>query len=497
MWRDSFLKRRKRYLYLLKDTGIYYDTALRCLKISDSEGTESSEDEKVIADVSTCVLAPVMNAYMIWVLKAALKKKINRLYFLARDGYFMYTTAKMICERSGIPVECRYLSCSRYSIRIPMFHFNMSEALDYITRGGIDVTLDKVLNRAGLEESDKADIIQDIGNEFGEGVIPYADLSKLRTRLEMSEAFITAVKSHSEKAFPAARDYLEQEGLFEDVNYAFVDSGWTGSMQKVIGQLLDRCGHAKKLHGFYWGLYELPPDVNADDYECFYFGPSFGVRRKVEFSNCLFESIFSAPHGMTIGYQKNGKRVVPVYADIREKNKIFNEITGKYLERFTGELSKAAFGDNKPAEFPDTKKPLCSLGRYRFVNKNMSFIENLKNPEKKDVIGSLLGTFMGKPARHEAFVYGSLPFSDDVLDENEQPVAAEMTAEELFTNHPLKKIMILTGFSKDVIRESAWYEGSAVRNGEDTDKHLSAYRTYKWLLYGKKEAVRIKARVSR
>ena len=99
---------------------------------------------------------------------------------------------------------------------------------------------------------------------------------------------------------------------------------------------------------------------------------------------------------------------------------------------------------------------------------------------------------MGEPSRSEAHVYGSLPFSDDVLDEKEQQVAALMNQDELMTNHPIKKAMILTGISKEKIRESAWYEGSAVRNGEKTDVHLRAYRIYKWMLYGKKEVMRLK-----
>ena len=97
----------------------------------------------------------------------------------------------------------------------------MSEAFDYIVRGGIDVTLDKVLNRGGLNDTDKEKVINDIGTEFSEGIIPYAELPKLRALLESSDVFIDAVKRRSEAAFPAARDYLEQEGLFENVRYAF------------------------------------------------------------------------------------------------------------------------------------------------------------------------------------------------------------------------------------------------------------------------------------
>jgi len=488
MWRDSISKRRARYMYLLKESALYHDTAAACLESTQTGNL--SKREKIMRDVSICVLAPAINSFAIWVLKAALKKKISRLYFLARDGFFMYTTAKQLCERFQLPVECRYLSCSRYSVRIPMFHFNMSEAFDYIVRGGIDVTLDKVLNRAGLSEEDKVNVIRDIGDEFVDGVIPYADLPKLRTRLEASDVFFEAVKKRSEAAFPEARAYFNQEGLFEDTSYAFVDSGWTGSMQKVIGLLLEKCGQKRKLHGFYWGLYELPPDVNTEDYECFYFGPTWGFKRKVGFSNCLFESIFSAPHGMTMGYERRDGRVEPVYADIRESNKRFNEDTKLYLDEFTKKLCDL---------IRDARYHLNGSGHgYRHsVSGSFMSLRQATGSTRQMVrtVEALLSTFMGVPARHEAVVYGSLPFSDDVLDENEQQVAACMTCEELRTNHPLKKVLIMTGVSKERIRESAWYEGRAVRGGEDVDRHLRAYRIYKRMLYGKKEVVRLKERI--
>ena len=511
MWRDSISKRRARYMYLLKESALYHDTAAACLESTQTGNL--SKREKIMRDVSICVLAPAINSFAIWVLKAALKKKISRLYFLARDGYFMYTTAKQLCERFQLPVECRYLSCSRYSVRIPMFHFNMSEAFDYIVRGGIDVTLDKVLNRAGLSEEDKVNVIRDIGDEFVDGVIPYADLPKLRTRLEASDVFFEAVKKRSEAAFPKARAYFNQEGLFEDISYAFVDSGWTGSMQKVIGQLLEKCGQKRKLHGFYWGLYELPPDVNTEDYECFYFGPTWGFKRKVGFSNCLFESIFSAPHGMTLRYEQSGEEVSPVYADIRVNNKRFNEETKQYLDEFTEKLcdltgragyslTEAVYRDKERvsgSEYRDDKAS-TDLGGGDVKNGYGGKLILLKGicSTKQSIrtIEALLNTFMGVPARHEAAVYGSLPFSDDVLDENEQQVAARMTQDELKTNYPLKKILIMTGMSKERIKESAWYEGSAVRSGEDVDRHLRAYRMYKRLLYGKKELMRVRSVLS-
>ena len=64
-------------------------------------------------DIRKRILSIVMNGFVLWVLKNAQKQGVKRLYFLARDGYFMYQCSKIYCEKFQLPIECRYLSCSR------------------------------------------------------------------------------------------------------------------------------------------------------------------------------------------------------------------------------------------------------------------------------------------------------------------------------------------------------------------------------------------------
>ena len=52
-----------------------------------------SDENDVIEQVSLYVLAPCIDSFVLWVLQEAMKKGIQRLYFLARDGYFMYKSA--------------------------------------------------------------------------------------------------------------------------------------------------------------------------------------------------------------------------------------------------------------------------------------------------------------------------------------------------------------------------------------------------------------------
>ena len=104
---------------------------------------------------------------------------------------------------------------------------------------------------------------------------------------------------------------------------------------------------------------------------------------------------------------------------------------------------------------------------------------------------------MGKPEFQEAQIFGNQPFSDDIFDTGDQTetAAGRMTEEELKANHVWNKVGKMSGFSSGYVKESPWYEGSAVLYGKRPGYHIFMYHLYhifmyhlyKYLLYLKKE----------
>ena len=86
-------------------------------------------------------VAPVLYGYVCWVLKEAEKRGICTLYFLSRDGYILRKIAQQICEKKKMRIECRYLYCSRASLRMPAYHLIGEEAYRLLFQGGYHVTL--------------------------------------------------------------------------------------------------------------------------------------------------------------------------------------------------------------------------------------------------------------------------------------------------------------------------------------------------------------------
>lgn len=417
------------------------------------------KENEIFDKTSRKILAPALNGFVLWILNESCRNGIHRVYFLARDGYLMYRCAQIYVNKLQLPVECRYLYCSRYSLRLPLYHRDMENALDYICRGGIEVTAEKILERSGISEAEKERTLKLLGwDEERDRPLPYPYLKKIRQKLKGCPFFLKAMEVNSRKKLPSLLGYLEQEGFLDEMPIALADSGWTGTMQKEINQALKILGKNSQLSGYYWGLYELPEGVKRENYHCYYFSPERGLRKKVYFSNSLFESIFSAPHGMTTGYEKKDGIWEPVCGSGNEKKK-----------RFLEELESIIL------EYAEKQ------------GERIEDIENLPIEKKRREISRRLRKFMGKPSFQEAETFGNLPFSDDVFDAEGQMTAEKLTEEELKANHAWSKIRRMSGFSKGYVKESPWYEGSAVLYGKSPGWDLRMYRMYKYLLYLRKK----------
>ena len=409
----------------------------------------------------TChlVLSPAINAYVIWVLRTAVQSGIKRLYFLARDGYLVYATAKAYCAKLNLPIECRYLYCSRYSLRVPLYHLDLSEALDHICRGGIRVTPRKLMIRSGFSQVEIAALLPQLELPYdADTCIPYASLPQMQELLKRNHVYLSAVTKASAQALPALKGYFAQEGLLDDCPIAIVDSGWTGTMQKSIQQIRKLCGCSNDIHGFYYGTYSLPRDACSSQYNSFAFSQRKHLWRKVFFNNNFFETVFCSPHGSTQGYKEENGRYIPILSQPDPRITSFILELEKQMTAYTSCL----LADLTPQQFA-----------------------RLSLPQLQHTVSALFRLLMWAPTPREAEYFGSLPFSDDLLDSGLQELAAHLSEQQLRGNHLLPKLLSMTGLRPRPLHESAWYEASAVRFGHYPRWHRFSYTLYRTLLYMK------------
>ena len=430
-------------------------------------------------EIYKCVLAPTLYEFVLWVLQEALQSGTKRLYFLARDGYQMYLAARQLCKQYDLDIECRYLKVSRYAVRVPEYHLLGERCLERICVGGIDVTFEKIMQRAALTDKEAEEIAALAGyTENYRKVINYHEVMQLKDRLKKIPLLFHYIDSHSKEAYGTAIGYLTQEGLLEQIPYALVDSGWIGTIQQSIEHLLRQRQPDRKLEGYYFGLYEIPEGEGRENYHSFYFTPWGEIKRKVHFSNSLFEAVFSAPEGMTLSYRTVGGKDKIIYVPVTDSRENLNrERISRYicwLEEFLKHQGM------------QVKTGSDSSTSGKLTEQNW---KNLPEPDRK-LVEQLLSQFMGNPTQFEAEAYGSLLFSDDVREENHQSVSAEFSEQEIKNHHLLNRLLIMTGVRKKVLHESAWIEGSIATCGTLNERGRVRNRWhavfYKYVIYLRK-----------
>jgi len=368
----------------------------------------------------------------------------------------MYYTAQRLCDRDGLNIECKYLYGSRYAWRMPQYSLEGENCLELICRGGIDVTFEKIMKRGGLTDEEAFSVAEELGFLLNyRQVLSYNDVMQLKKPLKESRLFLKNVYKHSHEAYETTVGYFSQEGLFDEVKYALVDSGWTGSLQKTLYSLLQHAGYQKRIEGFYFGLYELPKGVTEKEYSTFYFSPNAGLKKKVMFSNCLYEAVYSAPHGMTKAYESNNNYYRPVFYNKNNLNQTQMEQEVIWLNSF-----------------------LSQYCEYKNANSNLG--------KGNELIFKLFKIFMGCPNKEEVECYGQLIFSDDVTEEHTQNVAIKFNDADIKNHYVWNKVLIMLGIKKQKLKDSAWIEGSVVLNEKHNAQQLRNVRAYKYLIYIRK-----------
>ena len=332
---------------------------------------------------------PIIFNYVWWVLHEAQKRGIERLYFLARDGYTLHKIATLLCSRFHLGIECRYFYCSRAALRMPSYFFIGDEAYDLLFLWGYYVTLKSVLLRGGLTEQERSTVYRecDLEDVLEEHPLSYAEFREYTGRIRKSKTFRTAVMEKSTAAFENAIGYFRSEGLFEQEQIAVVDSGWTGSMQRSLRQLLEFAGYTGKLTGFYFGMYQKPKLRADGDYLTWYFNAKGKIGNKALFCNNLFECLLSAPHGMTLAYDRTEDGFAPV---------LLPPPSGEELAAILAQCE--------------------AIYTYAARQAEQIVFEDFNAPKLHRDTARRIRRYMARPTREEAAYYGQFLFCDDITE---------------------------------------------------------------------------------
>ncbi len=349
----------------------------------------ANRHEATIAGIASSLVSPIITFYAMWLLREARQRGLQRLYFVARDGYLVKQVVDALIQALGLRLESRYLYGSRQAWHLPAITDFSPDSLSWLFEKTRTLTLRIILGRLQTVPEDMSENLTALGwpPSQWDRHLDGESLSRLREDLLGSADFRGFVERLVASKRETTVRYLEQEGLFDPAPWAIVDLGWHGRLQQSLEKLL-ATKLPRKTVGLYFGLYADSPalaHLQATSYL------DWDLRSPPESKDIpslvfLMESFCTAPHGSTVGYRQQADgNVAPQCREqgFEPLEKWGISTVHATVETFAKKLSELRLNDE------------------------------ILEWNTKPAVLQILGAFSKNPAAAEARAWGAFPYEDE------------------------------------------------------------------------------------
>ena len=254
-------------------------------------------EDNIYSQFGYKIFGPLLFGFTSWLHNELRKDKIDKVFFLARDAKIIMKSYQMLYPNNQ---KLKYLNISRKSIIL-------SELDDISSFEELYNRLKSTLKNTA-KVNDLYNLININSHLFENKLI--ADLLPFEKKEIFKNIQYKLIK-YSKKQKDLFNTYLKQNDFNGKV--ALVDIGWRGTTQ----YLLSKKKQAENINGFYFGI---NADKNFDEYKSldrngYLFDDSvYNSNQSVISLNVgLFESLFLAQEGTTLGYKEINKKVIPIF----------------------------------------------------------------------------------------------------------------------------------------------------------------------------------------
>ena len=270
----------------------------------------SSDFPESICDLVGTFLGPIAMVWAAWLLGAARRDGVRRLYFASRDGNLVWHAARMLSPQFG-DIDCRYLKVSRQAVLLPSVKQISPSEIPWLFRPWELAEMDRLLQKLGLNWAEVSSSFETLANGQGRRKIldGKEDLNEFWKVLQTSTVK-DLLLARIEERRKAALAYFEAEGLGDEIPSGFVDLGWFLTVQTALRKLLGGREGKSRLRGYYLGV---SPDrlarSEAGDTTALFYGNAPDRRELVRDAaifrriDILEHIIGLAPHGTVHEYR--------------------------------------------------------------------------------------------------------------------------------------------------------------------------------------------------
>ncbi|MDM7998656.1 MAG: hypothetical protein QUS33_01305 [Dehalococcoidia bacterium] len=288
----------------------------------------ADKDRPTLYQIGHDVLGPALTVFVHCVAERARRDRIERLFFVARDGYVMKKIyailAATIYQNETVPAG-EYLCLSRLPVRAASAGaFGLAhvlEAYHYLADSPKrPISMADILTSYGMNPAAFAAIARQHQLDIDASVPGLPENANVRRLVEDADFQRTAT-AQALAATGLLRSYLTSAGFMGKGKVALVDANSEGLTQSLMAMVFRNDPQYPEVRGYYFCLINLglrPAPVLADT------GGATGFvsdwRTAPPSDHSLFKhfgmviELFSHPnHGVTIGYKNIGDRTVPLF----------------------------------------------------------------------------------------------------------------------------------------------------------------------------------------
>ena len=253
---------------------------------------------------------PLLVGFSKWLKKEFERRKIEKIFFLSRDGKIMKKAFETIF---GTQENVRYMYGSRRAYIVPTLWMcdTMEEMISsmFFPRIG---SVSAFIKKLGLENDEYLELSEKYGYD-AEKIYTYSVLFREESFKRFFENIRQEIITNSEKEYKILLKYMAQIGFTGKV--AIVDIGWHGNMQKALMKICREAGISVEISGFYLGLnpniHGLKRQIDASGF-LFEEGKDEHYFEMQRTFTSIFEMMFTADHGSVIRFEDNGDIVFPI-----------------------------------------------------------------------------------------------------------------------------------------------------------------------------------------
>lgn len=262
-------------------------------------------DEK--AQLGASLAGPILFPYIYWLLDQAQKRGIERLYFIARDGYVMKLIADLIIKENNLPIKTKYIYGLRKAWRISALNLDDDE----LYRQFIQFTMyepKKIPQAFGLTKEEFLSILPKKLRNYSTSKPDKRLAEYLYNNKDVLKFAIEKNKAQKECVI----NYLKNTIDCTDDKFAFVDLDGSGLTQNCLARLMNNF-YDKNIKSFYYAV--TPACCRSLNLEKYY----YYTLKRGNMGNML-ELLTRAPHGQTLKYADKNEDYKPILEQIDVEN---------------------------------------------------------------------------------------------------------------------------------------------------------------------------------